>query len=707
MSTTLLDSSYRDSAGLQPLWSDNVGSVLFYDASSETWDRSGGGTASWFLERTLPNDLFYSELDSEKWSLSGTATTKAVSINDKASFSITSSEGSVYLTSDGLWSLTGDFNIRLGIVLDDYYDEYRSSVCFGLRADFGDGYNLKAAVARGYEADGFEFQALFTEGANPLYFGWSQLAISVISPSAKYVSLVRVGNTVTCYVGSSPLGSVTGSVWASDVVVSIGSEVSQINTFTMSASYFTVVSGQLAVPTVFDSIFRGASQAFPERSFLVLDDYGMSIMDYSDLSLWARFRVGDFRALTSISSKLAAINGRVYCVNETGMFVFDFIDDVVAKHSDGMLRESDVGLGLRNSGLVFTPIAATTPLVSDQVVDVSVKNLDGSEYIALATTSGINVVIDRVVVRENTEGSPPATAVHFSDNNALYWASFDSNNSGDLSYYNNIGLLATTTGTVFSRSGYYDSSTTPYALNSEHIYSIHTAGANSDQIALGTDSGLSVLLFPPDSFSPAGVLERSSDWSTSGTYSLKITPGNEGRVTLPQDSYTGVFQRVNLTGVSQLYFDARFVGPTVTAVGVVSYEIVVGTQVIKTYIEPLEDEDKTLLAETIDVSSFTGTHSFIIRLRMESALLSSADRSAYFDNFRTFSGSYQFSQLGGADPLVGETFITFTDEAKKVVYSTSQGYGSVDLDDNTSDFYTSASGVVSGMVINSAEFVAY
>lgn len=742
MSYKIYDSSFIDKNGNKVVWSNDVSQVLFYDASAESWDRTGAGTPTWYTELFLPNDDFYSGIESSKWSTVGASDTKTISISDKALFSIEGDSGSLYLSSQGLWSLTGDFDIRLGINIDDYYDEYWSAVSFGLNVSSSDGTNnVRVAVVRNYDLTSKKFQSLYTEDANPLYFGWTSLGAATDPGGVQYLSIKRVGSSIRCYLNSTQIGStITGSKWSEPVYVSIGSESPEINTFKMSASFFNVVSGVTTPYTQFNSQFRGPEQEFPEKSLIITDSFGLSIVDYVEETLWMRFRSGENRAFNGLNTKIEALNGRVYYTSSDGFYIIDFIEDRVYKYKGTNLYRSSTKLALRNSIVSFDTPQSVPSLLSDNTVQVSAKNVGGSEFVVVATTSGINVIIDRETVKQNTEGHPPATSVYISDNNKLYWSNYNSYNEGDLSYYNNISLLSSVSGTAFSRSGYLDSESSFYRLSSENVTSIHSCYTGSvEQLVIGTAAGLDVFLYLPDAeqssrsfgivvpqnpimdplfssyvgrtwktvsntFVPCGLASRSSEWSTNGNYSLKLQIGNSGLASIHAGDYTGVYQRVDFTPIDRVYFDVRLVGVQVdeTTLGHCSYEVVVDSDIVASFSEPFRYEDNTLVAESIDVSSYSGFHDFMIRVKSNIGSPSQTTRYAYFSNFRVGISSCDYNVLGGTDPVVSSVFITYSDSSKKVVYSTSHGYGSIDLVNNTSDFFIKATDVKSGMLFNSA-----
>ena len=125
MTGTLYNTSYLDANGRSLLLDDTVIITKFYSSENESWDRGGSGS-SWVNELQIPTDDFVSSSYlADRW-LFYTDGSGSYSQGGTAMFSLDGSQGTAQLSSEGLWSLTGDFNIRLYINWDDYHNEYRS-----------------------------------------------------------------------------------------------------------------------------------------------------------------------------------------------------------------------------------------------------------------------------------------------------------------------------------------------------------------------------------------------------------------------------------------------------------------------------------------------------------------------------------------------------------------------------------------------------
>jgi len=744
--TTLFTKESRDSSGQQLVWSDTILGAVFYDTTGEAWDKQAS-LASWYTERLLPHDTFYQGLAADRWVLEGGGISKTCTVSGGALFNIDADEGSLYISSEGLWSLSGNFKLVLGVNQSTYYDEYRSATSFGFNACFGSEYNIRAALVTNYEDVTAGAQMLYTDGGDPRYFGWSAASESIGSGKS-YSSLImeRVGDTVSCKAGSTLLGTISGTHWEKDCYIKIGVECSEINSFYTMADYFTVESGTLATgPALFSSPFRGVSLGFPTRSLVVADAEGVSIIEYPTMSLWARMRAGSSFSIPEGPSSVAAAGGRVYCVSDSGLRVIDFTTDTTWRYAGSLRYESTNKLCARNARMTYHTPSATGGLLSDAVSGVSARAISGTPFVGVATASGVNVIIDGATVKYGIGGEIPTSAVHITEDGGLFWGGTNANNEGDLSYYSNVALLTTATGTSFARTGYFDSGAGTFTLTSERFNQISSDfDGTVSHLALAHPGGIDVLLYPPtenprvETFSisipdntiedpgfsnllgvswravrsrsqPVATVTRESSWSTLGTYSLKLAPGNPNITnyyTSPGD-YTGVYQRVDLTNIERLYFDVKLVGGEIGTDGECSYQVRVGADVLASFDEPSHDEVVIKLSESIDVSEYTGLRDFLILVVVNGGTVLTVPRYCLFDNFRVQDHPSGYAVLGGTDPSVLAVGLQVTPTSKKVSYVKADGYGVVDLTDLTSDFFIPAAATLKIPSLSGGVFIEY
>jgi len=474
----------------------------------------------------------------------------------------------------------------------------------------------------------------------------------------------------------------------------------------------------------------------------------MTIIDVANTSLWMRFQLGNTKMFIDNDCKVSVLNGRAHITSSEGLFILDFVDDVLYKYVGSNLYPSDCGISLRNADITFGVPQDVPMLMGDQVYDVFVKNISDKEVVAVATSSGINLIIDRIFTLYNNEGNLPTSLPYISSENNLYWANYSRYTGGELSYYSNVVSLLSLSGTSFSRTGFYNKSTSPYFLSSVNLNCIDVFHESESvyKIAVGNDSGLDVLFFPPENYVysssysvvsednpltdplfleylgsswlledsmgyPVALVERVSTWDTGDNiYSLKLTPGNGDAHPIYSGGYSGVYQSVDLTGVSRLFFDVRRVGPTSSlASKVFRFEVLAGSDVVLYYDEYENNSDDEIFGVSIDVSSYSGTHKFSVRAKnyysSYSGNFTSYGSCIYVANFRSIGYNSDYEILGGTFPGVIGVDIIKDSSDDKILYFTEDGYGSIDMVINSFDFFVYGRDIPPGVSFNQVDIV--
>ncbi len=93
----------------------------------------------------------------------------------------------------------------------------------------------------------------------------------------------------------------------------LGSGFLSIANFTVKPGWFTETA----------SSKRGSTAAFPERTVIVSDAAGLSIIDSDNMTLWMRFDLGTKKMLQQRPNKILARNGRIYLATSRGLFIID------------------------------------------------------------------------------------------------------------------------------------------------------------------------------------------------------------------------------------------------------------------------------------------------------------------------------------------------------------------------------------------------
>jgi len=170
------------------------------------------------------------------------------------------------------------------------------------------------------------------------------------------------------------------------------------------------------------------------------------------------------------------------------------------------------------------------------------------------------------------------------------------------------------------------------------------------------------------------------------------------------DSQLGVYQMVDLTGVKAVYFDLQTPDPGGSPDLAWNFEVVVGETVIKTI--PSTDSPFTRLNDSVDVSAFEGTHkvSFRIRVPTDSTPANIGNNYILIDNLRTKIGDPDYRVLPAGNANILETLLQYDSQGHKLYFATFQGYGALDLDANSLDYFLPLQTFVSGAQNNTADF---
>ena len=749
MISRLYDNTYLDLNGNKIIWDNSVNTVLYYAAGDESWDRTGNGKASWYLENTLPYDSFYgSQLSSDRWSYFNYKGIISGSVDSKLKLEVYNSESRGGVTSDNLWKILGDFDIKVYLDENSYYNEYRGNVSSGLTISIDNSNKYRISkycdnVSIGYKSD-------YVLDSELKFYGWTSngdIDTTVGEDSVTCLRLVREGDVVSSYVstdsGFSQVGSsVSGTVWGQSANVEIEIETEQYNTYKAHFLGFTV-SGTLEESNTFSSQYRGSKGEFPENAIISVDGSGMSIIDDADKSLWMRFVLGSRNMFRNVDTKMSASEGKIFYTTSSGIFCLDFVEDKIINYRRGQTLKSNSNIATRNYPTSLYNSGTNAFVVDDDVLDIDIKKIDGNEYTAVATVSGIGL---RIGSEDKVESplSGRVQRVYISEDGRMYWNSYSqSTGSGKLYYREGIaGLIGA--GSSFSFSSYYDT-TTEISIASENINDIyvdtsfghrlvlaHSCGVDyiegGSSIKYGPTSvvdsiqdptfssylGLDWLVFDSSSSSnlkigvgsvgvfPALQVSLSSEWFSAGSKSLKFSCGPNVNVIL--GDYRGVYQQVDFTGIDSIYFDFKLVSDLGTrSDNFYDLEVMVGSEVLLSF----SDTEDTYISlnNVVDVSGYTGVSFLIFRMKSKYAGDSVTDNFFYIDNIRSSQTSYDHAIMNVESHNILEAILLYGVVDKKVFFANADGFGAIDLITNTIDFFSSIGSLVSLSTIISSEYV--
>ncbi len=754
----MVDQLYRstdlDEDGRQLVLNNNVTSVFYYDCSSESWDREGSSEQSWYLEKYLPNDSFTSaDFLEDHWIVIDTPEVSDSTRNQaggKANFGVENDEGIVGLKSTTLWSLSGDFEIRLYIDWSSYYNEYRSITHSFLKV--GKDSENAVRISFCFDGEGYRFSSEKAVGRNLTFFDWQENGDPEVvefsdAEEILYFKITRESGVVKTFICTDSEDTQVGdavdaAIFSEDLFVELGVESKEYNTYRHSFTKF-FVSGTVTPTTVFYSANRGNTQEFPERSMLVVDGASLSIIDFDTKKLWMRFLIGDDNAIPEGEIKARACNGTVYVTTSAGLLAFDFHRDKIFKYVGSTIKVALDPIVLRNSVQIYKNYATSAgPLLSDSINDVACKEISGRTFLAMATDSGVSVKTALASgIYNSTNGELPVNLVGFSDEGSLYWAGYDSSdNTSSLSYRTGISTFTLSGTNTFLRTDYYSTSTAlPYF--GEYIQSFDVRRVNDkDLIAVGTSEGLTYIGFTPDSLAMKSttysvesapenpiidpsfeeylginwgvyynglhkkfVATRETSFTGEGTYSLRLK-FNERTVNsyFVGGTYGGVYQDVDLTEVNTLYYDIKIVGNEQSNAW--NFQIVVDDTVVKEYRD--NEGPFTKRTDSADVRGYTGVHRLWFRIYVpaDHSFSNIEEREVYVDNLRTHIGDPDYRILPAGNASIKEVLLQFDSQGHKIYFAAPEGFGAVDLDNNSIDYFTEMESITPDTEILSGDF---
>lgn len=756
MPATIINKGTVDVDGRNIIRSDNVVSIRRYDCSNEVWDKAGTGNQSWYNELYNPSDNFDNPtIYSDRWSIINTANSlSSVFQDNKLVCNVKKSGGIVGITSDGKWKLSGDFEVWAYLDWSVYYNEFRSITDTYLKI-LVNGKNA-IRVAFSWTGSAYVYRSQKTVNKDIRFFDWTSNGSALNQASigtAKTKNILKIkrqGSSISCFISNGSVDTLLGSVisdpiFSNDVSVELGNECREYNSAKNAFSKVKVF-GTIAPTTKFFSGLRGELQRFPERSLLVVDNNGLSIIDEDNFTLWMRFSIGNNFSLPAGTVRFSALNGVIYAATTEGILAIDFHNDCFLLYKNGNIYKSLDGIALRNSiqtYILHTSSIGTFPSGAPQ--SVFSKRIIDKDVIAFTTTSGVGVFSPMASgVSYSLEGTIPAEEVFISDRGYLYWSGYDrSANYTQLSYRSSLYTLPSGT---FSRTGFYDANTA-HSIFGAKINNVDVKTiSDSDLIAVGTTEGISFLSFVPGGnfhgthsygietsggnlpdpsfegrlgitwkteytgFHEKFSAQRSSEFvSGLGSYGLKMffNPPVSPLAAYPSGTLGGVYQNVNVDNIDYLYFDVKISRPTAgfeINKSVWEAKIMLDDVVLKSYKDL--DGPFVRMNDSINLIPYTGTKKISIALHINGengSVNELSDRLFFIDNFRANLSIPDFSILPKGQANVQDVLLQFDSGGHKIYFSTPEGYGALDLENNTLDYFNYVSGIIEGAVINATE----
>ncbi len=744
MAGQLFTSTELDTDGRQVLLDDTVLNVHYYSTVDETWDKAGSAGQSWFLENFLPNDSFDTvSLAIDRWTPLDTSVDSGGTLSQsggKLVLGVEKDEGLTALSSDGKWRLEGDFDIRLYIDWDSYYNEYRGVTHTYLKV----GYDAENAARVALTFDGgsaFAFSSEKTVGYDLKFFDWKDneapTELSSISSAQQYdyFKIVRQGGVIQTYVSDGvndvQIGAdITESVFSGDLFVEFGVEAKEYNTVRSGFTKFLVSQGTTTPVKDFFSTVRGTQQRFPDKAVLAVDYQSLSIIDEDESTLWMRFVFGEGSPVSNNDTRVFGCNGVIYCTTSDGLVAFDFHRDQIFKYKGSSILVADEPLTMRNAEVVFRTFAGTGDIQDDNIHDVTCRSIGADDYLAFTNDAGVTVMRALTSgVAYCADGPLPGARAKISEKGALYWSGYDQpNNDGELSFFSNITALSAPGTNPFNRTDYYGPDTDLSVFGANIVaFDVRTVNG-ADQVAVGTTEGISFVALSPGAphtkstsygvqspadnpiadpsfekhlgldwrsfqvgLHPKFIIARDDSFSTgSSTHSLKLAFKEPSNWFFEEGTIAGVYQDgIDFTGLVRIYFDSKMLGTDGSSAGsnLWDFEILVGDTVAKSYRDI--DGAFTKYTDSVDVTPFEGVRRLTFRIRMlgDYGHVNMSQRAVYIDNLRTTIGDPDYRILPAGNASVKEVLLQYDSAGHKVYFSTQEGYGAVDLDDNSLDYF--------------------
>lgn len=749
-----------DEDGRYPVLDNTIVSVYHYFSANETWDKTGSGNQSWYLENYLPSDNFDdAEIQSDRWSEVNTPSGGDSTVSQSSGLLVAAverDEGTVGISSDGKWRLVGDFEVRLYMDWGSYYNEYRSISHTFLKVGYDNENAVRVAFT--FDGEGFALSSEISVDRSLVFFDWQDNGdvISVADIEAAqdflYFKITREGGTLKTFLSDGETDTqvgddITDAVFSENLFVELGVETKEYNTYRQSFDKF-FVQGTVTPTTEFFSNSRGRKQEFPDSTIIAIETLSLSIIDEDTGKLWARLLFDEDGAVPDSTTKVSACDGVIYCTTSNGLVAFDFPNDRIYRYRSNNIEVSNEPMSLRNSSINFnTYISNIGNIPNNGFLGVGCGTVGGTNFVAATTASEV-VVFKPLAsgVAASTDGEYPGAGVKITDKGTLYWAGYDTdNNISELSYYSGLSSLASNVGsTTFSRTGYYgtDSSFPVLGIRINDFDALTVNGA--DLVAVATDEGITFIgNSPAVPFSGAtsyGVISasvnpftdpsfenylgidwdvkysmlhntmrvrRTSNFAPAGSYDVQLIIDDAPiGAFYEEDNYVGIYQQVDLTDIPTVYFDIHLETDGISPPGVNSwdFEVVVNDDIVKSYSDT--DGPFTKYADNFDTTNYSGVCTVVFRKRIiaDTGVTGIGNMLVYIDNIKTSIGSPDYPILPAGNASVKEVLIQYDSVGRKIYFASQGGYGAIDIDDNSLDYFQPLEGFLPGEDIQSADF---
>ena len=276
---------------------------------------------------------------------------------------------------------------------------------------------------------------------------------------------------------------------------------------------------------------RGQNSSFPQKAVLALTSDSLYIYDAKDNSLWMRFDEGgndltDMNLLGSANTDHNAIwakNGIIYVANSSdsqgdgeGLLAINLKSDNTTIYTDsnnGVLTFNGVISQRNTESLGYDTQDSNLSFANANINDISVSNINGIDYIAVATQEGVSVINtqNNNIIDYDVNAQDSATNVYLTDAGTLYYTTETGQN---LNVFFNIHTQTNdnTTDNGYSADIIYNQSSQPAIFTTAQ--DINDIEVVDNQVFIAHNAGLTVLNENQDNPSLSSVKYYGKDYIT-------------------------------------------------------------------------------------------------------------------------------------------------------------------------------------------------
>jgi len=416
---------------------DTIYSAFYYDTTLDD-DNSWRTNSSkdWYQEPSDPSDDFYgTSLDTNRWHLYLNG--GSIDYNFNASFNTngvrTGTPCAIY--SGDKWEVSGTSFAIFDIQID--FDNFTGTGTDGGIAFYAYFDEQNFVYVRRHVGPTNRYDTDVFVSGNSMHYQY----VNTTDTSGK-LRLSRYVSNVYAYYWDAEnsewhlIGSVYNGFPTTSVKVAIEVDVTNASC-SVDMDNFIINEGTTNFGQ-HGSASRSSVRTFPEKAILVCHESGLDIFNAADQSMWMRFdKTGSVNSdalhqnmVADRVEKVYAKNGKIYLTAHSGRMnglgIIDFTSDSALFHDmvprAGWDYTSSIARRNFANDIIGWEETSHAQLINLGVNDLSVKEIGGTNYIAVATDGGVTVINENLDTKNNYAGSV-ANAICIGEDGALYFNS--------------------------------------------------------------------------------------------------------------------------------------------------------------------------------------------------------------------------------------------------------------------------------------------